>query len=112
MPKTVTASEAKNKLGSIVGWVVENQDEVIVESHGEPRAVIMSFDTYEELRALKEEQRRRAALAQLRQLKGEVRARNADIQTEEQAVTVADRFVREVIDDLEAEGKISFERGK
>lgn len=109
MPKTVTASEAKNKLGSIVGWVVDNQDEVIVESHGQPKAVIMSFDTYEELRVLKEAQRRRVALDQLRQLKNEVRIRNADIETEEHAVALADRFVREVVDGMAADGKISFE---
>jgi prevent-host-death family protein len=109
MPRTVSASEAKNKLGSLVGWVVANQDEVIVESHGEPKAVIMAFDTYEELRALKEGQRRRAALDQLRQLRSEVRDRNRDIQTDEQAVALADRFVREVVDEMKAEGTISFD---
>src|ERR687885_2716429 len=88
MPRSVSASEAKNRLGSIVGWVVENQDEVIVESHGEPRAVIMSFDEYEKLKALKEQQRRREALNQLRRLKAEVSSRNQDL-SEDEAMALA-----------------------
>ncbi|MBA3947809.1 MAG: type II toxin-antitoxin system Phd/YefM family antitoxin [Herpetosiphonaceae bacterium] len=109
MPKTVTASEAKNKLGSIVGWVVENQEEVIVESYGEPRVVIMSFDEYEKLKALKEQQRRWEALDQLRRLKAEVSSHNKDL-SEGEAMALTDRFVREVIDDMATEGKIRFER--
>ena len=40
MPKTVSASEAKNKLGAVLSWVRDNQDEVIIESHGEPAVVV------------------------------------------------------------------------
>ncbi len=109
MAKAVSTTEAKNKLTALITWVRENRDEVIVESHGEPRAVLMSFEEYEKLQALKEQQRRRDALDKLRQLKAEVRTRNQDIETEQQAVAIADRFVREVIDDMVAEGKITFE---
>jgi prevent-host-death family protein len=38
----VSATEAKNRLASIITWVQDNQDEVIVENHGEPKAVIMA----------------------------------------------------------------------
>ena len=110
MPKTVTTSEANNTLGSLVGWVVENEDEVIVESQGEPRAVIMSFDAYEELRVLKEQQRRQAALEQLRQIRDRVQARHPNIESEEEAMALAERLVSDVIDDMAAEGKIVFER--
>jgi prevent-host-death family protein len=110
MPRTVTASEAKNQLGSIVGWVLENQDEVIIKSHGEPKAVIMSFDEYEKMQMLKEQARRKEALERLRTLRESVRERNQDL-TEEQAMEIADRFTREVIDEMAAEGKIKFERG-
>lgn len=109
MAKAASTTEAKNKLTALIAWVRDNQDEVIVESHGEPRAVIMSFDTYEKLQVLREQQRRREALATLRQLKAEVRARNQDIETEEQALAIADRLVRKVVDDMVMEGKITFE---
>ncbi len=110
MAKAVSTTEAKNKLTALIAWVRDNQDEVIVESHGEPRAVIMSFEAYEKLQVVREQQRRRDALDTLRQLKAEVRARNQDIETEEQALAIADRLVREVVDDMVAEGKITFER--
>lgn len=95
MPKRVTASEAKNRFGAMVSWAVESQDDVIVESHGEPKAVIISFDAYQEVQQLRETAQRQAALARLRQLRDDVRARNQDLGPAE-AETLADRFSREV----------------
>ena len=109
MAKAVSTTEAKNTLTALIAWVRENQDEVIVERHGEPRAVIMSFDEYEKLQALKAQQRRRDALDRLRRVKERVSGRNQDL-TEKQAEELADRFVREVIDDMVAEGRLTFER--
>lgn len=108
MPRTISASEAKNRLGSVVSWVLENQDEVIVESRGAPTVVIMTYKEYEEIKALKERERRQQALERLRKLRADVRARNQDL-TDEEADALADRFVRDVIDDMVNEGKIRFE---
>ena len=110
MPRSVSASEAKNKLGSIIGWVLDTQDEVIIENHGQPRVVIMSFAAYEKVQVLKEQARRQAALARLRAVRERVRNRNPDL-TEAQALELADRFTREVIDEMATAGKITFERG-
>ena len=109
MPRTVSASEAKNKLGSLMGWVRETHDEVIIESHGEPRVVIMSFTEYEMTRQLREQKRRGDALERMRQLQREVSARNADL-APEQVEELADRFSRDFVDDLAKEGKIKFEQ--
>ncbi len=109
MPKTVTASEAKNKLGAVLSWVRNNQDEVIVESRGEPAVVIISYTEYEKMQALKEEQRRKDALQTLRDLREQVRGRNQDITTDEQALEMADQFSRELIADLVKKGKVRFE---
>lgn len=79
MPKTVSAHEAKNRLGSLFGYVSDHDDEVIVESHGKPRAVIMSIPAYKEVQALRERKRRTDALERLRQLHGRVAARNQDL---------------------------------
>lgn len=108
MPKTVTASEAKNRLGALLGWVVEHQDEIIVESHGEPKAVIVAFDEYEKLSQLKERQRRQDALERMRELRAEVSERNQDL-SEAAALELADRVVREVVDDMVAEGSLRFD---
>ena len=109
MAKVVSTTEAKNKLTSLVAWAAEHQDVVIVESHGRPRAVILSFAEYEKLKALLEQQRRRDVLDRLRRIKEPARERNQDL-TEAQAIELADRFVREVVDDMAAEGKITFAR--
>lgn len=108
MPKAVSTSEAKNKLSALINWVREHEDEVIVESRGEPMVVIISVARYEKVRALRERQRRSEALERMRRLRTEVRARNQDL-TDEGAEEIADRFSRELIEDLAQEGKIRFE---
>lgn len=109
MPKTVSANEAKNRLGSLFGYVANEGDEVVVESHGKPKAVIMSIAAYQEVQTLREQKRRSAALEQLRALRTEVRGRNQDLGAE-QAAALADRLSRELVDDLATQGNVSFER--
>jgi prevent-host-death family protein len=108
MPKAVSASEAKNTFGSVVGWVLANQDAVIVESHGEPTVVILPFTEYERVQVLKERQRREEALATLRRLRDEVSARNQDL-TDDEVDELADRATREAIDNLVRKGAVRFE---
>jgi len=111
MPKAVSATEAKNRLGALMAWAVEHRDDVIVEAQGKPRAVIMSFADYEVVQALREQARRQAALERLRALRTRVSARNQDL-TEEQAMVLADRFVRETIDEMAVEGTVRFARDR
>ncbi len=49
MPRTVSATEAKNRLGALIGWVQANQDDVIVETRGEPAVVHYTPDHLDEL---------------------------------------------------------------
>ena len=109
MPKSVSSNEAKNRFGAMLGYVNDQDDEVIVESHCKPKAFIMSISAYEEVRALREKQRRADILARLRELEARQRELNKDL-TEEQANELAVRFSREMIDDLAAEGKLVFAR--
>lgn len=111
MPKAVSATEAKNRLGALMAWAVEHRDDVIVEAQGKPRAVIMSFADYEVVQALREQARRQAALERLRALRTRVSARNQDL-TEEQAMALADRFVRETTDEMAVEGTVRFARDR
>ncbi len=107
MSRTVSASEAKNRLGALIGWVLENRDDVIVESRGEPKVVLMPYGEYEEMQKIKEEVRRRQALAKLEQLRDRVRSRNEKLK-EEEAQGLADRFTREVVAEMVREGKLQF----
>ncbi len=108
MPRTVSATEAKNRLGALIEWIRQHRDEVIVESRGEPAVVIMSADEYEAVKALREQARRREALEQLRELRARAQARNADLAPAE-ADALAERFSRELVEDLAREGTVRFE---
>lgn len=109
MPKVVSATDAKSKFGSLVNWVVENGDEVIVENHGQPTVVMIPLSEYENYRTYREAEKRKKVFARLRELRDRVRTYNQDIITDEQALEIADEIVREAINGLVAKGKIRFE---
>lgn len=80
MAKTVSASEAKSRFGSMLKQA--KQEEVIIEVHGEPEAVLISYKDYQQYEGLKELNRRQEALKALRALRDEVTANTQDL-TEE-----------------------------
>ena len=108
MPKTISVSEAKNRLSAMLSWAEENQDEIIVESHGQPKAVILSFSEYELFLALREQARRQAVLRRLETLAALNRARNADL-SDDEAQQLADEVTRATIARMAAEGKVTFQ---
>lgn len=108
MPRTVSASQAKTRFGSIIKWAIEAKDNVIIESYGQPKVVIVPFETYQQLIELREKARREQALARLERLREKVRAGNRNL-TEEQADSLAARFSRQVIGEMVNEGKIPYE---
>lgn len=108
MPKTISVSEAKNNLSAMLKWAVANRDEVIVESHGRPKAVILPYEEYETFLSLREKERRRDALRRLQKVAASVQGRSQDL-TPEEAESLADEVTRETIDRMIGEGKISYE---
>lgn len=108
MSKTVSVSEAKNQLSAVMDWAVDNGEEVVVESRGEPKAVILSYREYQEFLALREQARRREALRQLAELAERMQALNADLSAEE-VEQLAEEITRETFERMEAEGKIAFQ---
>lgn len=108
MPKTVSVSEAKNQLSAVMDWAVENSDEVVIESRGEPKVAILSYEEYQEFLALREQARRREALRQLEELAERMQVRNADLSAEE-VEQLADEITSETMRRMEAEGKIKFQ---
>ncbi len=109
MPKAISSNDAKQRWGSVVSYVTDQDDEVVVESHGKPTAVVMSYAAFQVVQALREQQRRRDILDRLRSLEGRLAAQNHDL-SEADAMALADRFSHELIDDLAAEGVLTFER--
>jgi len=107
--KTLSSNEAKQQWGSVMSAVSNDGAEVIIESHGKPKAVVISYDEYQGLQQLREKQRREAGLAELQAISELVGDRNNDL-SEEQIEELADRFTREVFDELVREGKIRLDR--
>ncbi len=107
MPRTVSATEAKIRLGTMIDWAVEHGDEVIIETRGRPRAVLISFEEYQRVKQLQTIARRREALERLEALAERGGARNQDL-TQEAADALADRFSREVIEEMIGEGKVLY----
>ena len=56
MNRTVSATDARIRLGELMRWVVESQQPVVVERGGAPYVVLLSVDEYERLRAGQQEQ--------------------------------------------------------
>lgn len=108
MPKTVSASEAKNHLGSLLSWVRKGEESVIVENRGAPAAAIISIAEYERLQELKEKARREEALAELRKLRAELDERQKDM-TVDEANALVEEINRDVIQGLIDKGKIRYE---
>ncbi len=111
MSKTVSATEAKNRFGSLLGYVAEHGDEVIVESQGKPKAVLLSYAAFQDVEKLREEKRRTDVLARLRALNEEIAAanRNSDL-SEEEIDALAEEISQEAIARLVERGELTFQR--
>ncbi len=110
MTLNVSTSEAKAKLSRFLQMVAKNREEIIIQKRGDPQAVLIPYSAYEQFNIWREQVRRQQALAELQKLADKVRERNQDLSAVE-ADELADRFVREVIEDMIAEGKIKYDTG-
>ncbi|CAN5883428.1 hypothetical protein BH24CHL4_BH24CHL4_16630 [soil metagenome] len=108
MPKTISASEAKNNLGSLIRWIRSDNESVIVENRGAPAAAILSIAEYERLQVLKEKARREEALAELRQLTAELEEKQKDMRVEE-ANALVEEISRDVMDAVLSKTALRFE---
>lgn len=106
--KTVSVSEAREQLSSVINWAAENQDDVVIQNRGQARAVIIPYTDYQLLQAAREQQRKQAAIAELQQIADEVRRRNQEMSSTE-ADAVGDAITREALDGLIAQSKVVFE---
>lgn len=101
MVRTISATEAKVNFGSVTRQVVDSDEPVIVESHGQPRVAIVPVQQLDRLAELEEQERRRVWLERARALRARVREKNQDL-TDEQAEQIADEIVRDAVDAIYA----------
>jgi prevent-host-death family protein len=109
MSRTISVSEAKNKFSAMLDWAIQNKEGVVVESRGQPKAVILSYMEYEAYLSLREKEQRRTALQRMEVLAARVREQNQDLSLDE-AEQIADEISRETIEGMVAKEKVSFKQ--
>src|SRR5687768_15946246 len=102
MTKTVTATEAKNRLGALMSEVIDSNDAVLIEIRGRPKIALVTVDRLRQFEELERKERHRQALDNLARLNEKIAAQNNDL-TEEEAMDLAVEVIREVRADMAAE---------
>lgn len=103
--RTVSATEAKNRLGSLIAELSNGASAIVIENHGQPRAVIVSPAEWAALTDAQERLRRLEAWESLRQIARESSARNADL-TPEETDAIADEIADEAMDRVVARARL------
>ena len=106
--KTMSANEAKQNWGALMRAAREEDGVVVVESHGKPQVIVVSYDEFEEFRSFKEAQRRKELLRRLDEFEARWGGRNNDL-TEEQIEELAVRAGREINNDAAERHRIRFD---
>ena len=105
MAKTVTATEAKNKLGQILDMAIRDQP-VIISNYGRPSSVVISYDEYEEYKSYRKD-KNKTLWEKLEKLRKKAVAKNTDL-TEEEANKIAMRARDEILDSIVKRKKDKF----
>ena len=106
MAKTVTATEAKNRLGALMAEAREAP--VIVEICGAPKAAIISIEDLREFEALRDAEERRERLAWMHRFYEEQAARNADLSYEE-ATAIIEQASQDIFESMAKRSVVRFE---
>ncbi len=101
MSKTISNQDATSSFGTLVDDVVDGGEEVVMERHGNPRDVLISYDAYQQVKRVREQQRRAAILADIEALEKRISTRNQDL-TEEESIALAIEVSDEIIEDIMA----------
>jgi prevent-host-death family protein len=101
--KIVSATEAKNRLGGLIGDLANGEDAVIIEHHGHPRAVIVSAEEWEALLEARKALQQREAWERIKQAAAELGARSNDLSQDE-----IDAIADDIGDEAKRRAAISF----
>ena len=107
MLKKISATDAKNKLGTILDWVGSGDEAVVIERYGRPEAVVIGYERYEMMQAMLRKDRTEKTWRDLEKRAIAIRERNQDL-SEEEVESIADEISRETIARLIAERKAEY----
>lgn len=94
MTMTVSSNEAKQRWGSMIS-AASNGDDVVVEVHGKPKTVMISFEEYQRVQEVREQQQRAEVLQRFDALQRRLEGRNQDL-TEAEVTAISVRAGREI----------------
>ena len=103
MTKIVTSTQLKQKTGEILAYAIENKEEVIIQRYDVPKAVIVDYESYQQL----VQAQRDLVFDRLRRAAERVSARAAHLSEEERA-----ELISEAIAEARAERRVRREAGK
>ena len=106
--KTISISDGRKQFSSVINWTEQNQDDVIVQSRGQSKAVIIPFVDYELLQKARERARKKKAIEELKAIAHRVRAANPAM-TAEKADQIGKEVTREAVENLVRKGEVVFE---
>ena len=106
--KTISVSDGRKQFSSVINWAEQNQDDVIVQSRGQSKVVIIPFVDYALLQEARERTRKREAIEELRAIAQRIRVANPDI-TANEADRIGKDVTREAIENLVKKGEVIFE---
>lgn len=106
-PSTVTSVEAKNRLGYLIAMVQKDYKDVLIENHGKPRAVLLSYEKYEALQKKLKHIETQQAWNALQKAREKVQKRKPAI-TNAEAATKIQKATDQAMKELSGNGIIQF----
>lgn len=106
--RVYSTTEAKNQLSSLMSFVEGLGEAAIIESHGRPRAALISYEEFEAFKKLKAKERRRQAWKRLEALRKEVSSQNQDLWhlTDDELLEFTDQAIHEAFQELYDAGRL------
>ena len=95
MTRIITATDAKNRLGSLFKDLDSSDEVIVIESRGKTQAILLSPRRYRDFLILDYEQRRLEAIAKIEEIEAAVAARGNDLD-EDEALELSVQIVREI----------------
>jgi prevent-host-death family protein len=106
--KSASISETRQQLSALLNRVKKSREDVVIQNRGQAEAVIIPYADYALLQEAREKRRRQEAVAELRQIARDIEAQNEPL-TDEEAAALADEVARETVENLKAQGKVTFQ---
>ena len=106
--KSASVSETRQQLSALLNRIKKSREDVVIQNRGQAEAVIIPYADYALLQEARERRRRQQAIAELNQIARDIEAQNEPL-TDEEAAALADEIAREAVENLKAQGKVTFQ---